>query len=89
MQSSKILVTLELDQSNIVTFYKNLISKKFQLTWADIALAAMLDRIVIYRPEALEQFSSLKEHMTRINESENIKNWMEKRPKTQAFEDEV
>ena len=66
-----------------------LITIIFQLTWADIALAAMLDRIIIYQPEALEHFPSLKEHMTRINESENIKNWMEKRPKTQAFEDEV
>ena len=58
----------------------------FQLTWADIALAAMLDRIVIYYSQALESFPNLKEHMTRINESPNIKKWMESRPKSKVDE---
>ena len=37
---------------------------------------------MIHYSQALGNFPSLKEHMTRINESPNIKKWMENRPKT-------
>ena len=56
----------------------------FQMTWADIALAAMLDRVMLHHAEALENFPTLKDHMIKINESPNIKTWMENRPKTKV-----
>ena len=42
----------------------------------------MLDRIALNDPEILEKFPNLNELMKKVNESPNIKGWMEKRPKT-------
>ena len=56
----------------------------FQTTWADIALAALFDDLVLKHGEN-EIFGDnkcLKDHFHCVMKHPNIKKWVEKRPKT-------
>jgi len=66
--------------------YKENGSKYFvgnALTWADLAVASALGEMRNRVPKILDKFADLAEHTDRILNIPQIKEWREKRPKTE------
>lgn len=61
----------------------NIINFFFKLTWADIYFAGILDYLnYLTKTDLIEKHPNLKRVVDQVNNLEQIKTWLEKRPQT-------
>ncbi len=53
-----------------------------QATYADLAVAVLLDTLSKYKPEILAAFPALKKLKSRVESLPNIAKWIAKRPES-------
>lgn len=59
------------------------LTSNFQLTWADIYFAGILDYLnYMAKTDLIEKHPNLNRVVKAVNELEQIKAWLEKRPQT-------